>query len=66
MTVEFRDKAVECISRSDLEKYQLAQLRKSVESALKTPFYKKRLKKAGISSADKIKTINDLHQIPLP
>jgi len=64
MTVEFRDKAVECISRSDLEKYQLAQLKKSVESALKTPFYKKRLKKAGISSADKIKTINDLHQIP--
>ncbi len=64
MATLFRDKAVESIERGALEKYQLTYLRKSVESALKTPFYQKRLKKAGISCADKIKSLEDLDRIP--
>lgn len=60
----FWDKEIETISRTDLEKLQTAALKKQVENALRTPFYKERLTKAGITSADSIKSLADLQKIP--
>ena len=60
----FSDKEIEAISRTDLEKLQTAALKKQVENALRTPFYKERLTKAGITSADSIKSLADLQKIP--
>ncbi len=64
MSTVYRDKAVECISPKDLKFYQGAQLQKTIYSALKAPFYQKRLNKAGINSPEDIKTLDDLKKIP--
>ena len=58
------DKPVETIGKSALRKLQLARLKKTVEYALRTPFYQARLKKAGIKSARDIKQLEDLNRIP--
>jgi phenylacetate-CoA ligase len=64
MTIAFRDKTIECISRADLEQYQLKYLKETLSSALKTSFYQKRLKKNKIDSPASIKTLSDLEKIP--
>lgn len=60
----FWDKDIETIQKAALEKLQLKYLRETVALALKTPFYKKRLSKAGITYASDIKTLADLDKIP--
>ncbi|AQT68283.1 Phenylacetate-coenzyme A ligase [Anaerohalosphaera lusitana] len=64
MQVPFWDERIETASRGDLEALQLERLKKVVDSAFKTPFYKKRLAKAGMSSSDDIKSLEDLKKIP--
>ncbi|HOW43298.1 MAG TPA: phenylacetate--CoA ligase [Candidatus Omnitrophota bacterium] len=63
-TSAFWDKKMETISRESLKKLQLARLKETVRFALKTPFYRTRLKKAGIASADAIKRWEDIKKIP--
>ncbi|HHU37387.1 MAG TPA: phenylacetate--CoA ligase [Treponema sp.] len=62
--VPFRDKKIETASREELEKVQLAGLKKQVENGLKTPFYRDRLIKAGITSPDAITKVSDIRLLP--
>ncbi|HNX81174.1 MAG TPA: phenylacetate--CoA ligase [Candidatus Omnitrophota bacterium] len=64
MEIAYFNKAIETISRYDLEHLQLERLRRSVDAALQTSFYKNRLTKAGIVSSADIKTCADLQRIP--
>lgn len=58
------DKAGETLERTALKSLQLRRLKETITCALKTPFYKKRLREAGINSAQDIKSLGDLKQIP--
>jgi phenylacetate-CoA ligase len=64
MEIPYWDKEIETVDRAGLEKIQLERLRDAVSCALKTPFYKRRLGEAGISSSDEIKGLEDLQRIP--
>ncbi len=64
MEVNFWDKEIETIDKSSLKALQLKRLKETVGYALKTPFYKSRLKKAGINSGDDIKHWEDYKKIP--
>lgn len=64
MEFSFWDKKVETMSREDIEKCQVASLKKQVENAFRTPFYKERLTKAGITGPESIKNLSDLQKIP--
>jgi len=64
MELNFWNKELETLGRDGLKKLQLKRLKETVRQALKTPFYKKRLKEAGINSADDIKSLEDLKKIP--
>ena len=60
----FWDKKTETMSRADIEKCQLEGLKKQIENAMRTPFYKERLTKAGITGPESIKSLDDLRKIP--
>ena len=60
----FRDKAIETIDRSALEKLQLAHLKTTFATALKTRFYEHRSRKAVVKSADELHTLQDIEKIP--
>ena len=60
----YDDQEVERLDRDALKALQLLRLKKTVSTALTTPFYKKRLKDAGISSAEDIRTLDDIKKIP--
>ncbi|MCX5687973.1 MAG: AMP-binding protein, partial [Candidatus Omnitrophica bacterium] len=64
METTYWNKKIETINRDALKKLQLEKLRKTIDSALKTRFYKSRLKKAGINSSKDIKSLADLENIP--
>ncbi|GHV65367.1 phenylacetate-coenzyme A ligase [Spirochaetia bacterium] len=64
MTYQYWNPKMETLPRPELEAFQLAQLKTAVGQALRTPFYKERLGKAGIANADAIKTLEDLRRIP--
>ena len=64
MEIYYRDKSIETIDRISLKKLQLEKLRKTIDNALKTRFYKERLKKAKVKSGRDIKSIADLEKIP--
>ncbi|MDR1218415.1 MAG: phenylacetate--CoA ligase [Treponema sp.] len=55
---------METMSRSDLEAFQVKRLKWAVKNALRTPFYAKKLKEAGVDSPDIIRTLDDLRRIP--
>lgn len=63
-TIPFWDKKIETASREEIEKIQLAGLKKEVDQALKTDFYKKCLAQAGISSGNDIHTLTDIRKLP--
>ncbi|MCX5707515.1 MAG: phenylacetate--CoA ligase [Candidatus Omnitrophica bacterium] len=65
MEINFWDKEIETIDKAALKVLQLKRLKETVSCALKTQFYKPRLKKAGINSADDIKHWEDYKKIPL-
>lgn len=62
--VPFWDKENEFMERSALEALQLKLLQTQVDNALRTPFYSKRLKDAGINGSTDIKTLDDLRRLP--
>ncbi|MDD5347412.1 MAG: phenylacetate--CoA ligase [Candidatus Omnitrophica bacterium] len=64
MKTSYWEKEIETIDRTSLKKLQLKRLKESVAVALKTPFYKARLKKAGITGPDDIKHWEDYKKIP--
>jgi len=64
MNIDYWNKSIETGDREVLEKTQLADLRKTVDQALKTDFYGKRLRTEGIESGEDIRSIADLHRIP--
>lgn len=61
---QYWDKETETLPRDELEALQLRLLRDTVDRALRTPFYKDRLERAGIRSGGDIKTLQDLSRIP--
>jgi phenylacetate-CoA ligase len=61
---QYWNKQFETMPRADLEAWQLQQLKTMVSYALRTPFYQKRLVKAGIKSSGDIKSLEDLRSIP--
>jgi phenylacetate-CoA ligase len=64
MDSSFWDDKNETMDRSSLDGLQLKLLRETVTQALKTPMYRKKFKDCGISSADAIKSLDDLRRLP--
>ncbi len=62
--IVFRHKEIETLPLPQLKELQRQKLQKTVEAALKTPFYKKRLNDAGIRDARDIQTEADFRKIP--
>ncbi len=60
----FRDRPVETASRETIEAIQLEGLKRQIELALKTPFYRDRLAEAGIAGPDDIESLADIRKIP--
>ena len=54
---------LEKMPRKQLEELQVKKLKESINVALKSPFYKKRLGELGIT-ADSINSLEDLRKIP--
>ena len=58
------NKKMEAISRSELEKHQLKQLKKTVHLVYdQVPFYQRKFKEMGVKPAD-IKTLDDIRKLP--
>jgi phenylacetate-CoA ligase len=64
MAKRFWDEAAETMGRGEIETHQLSELRRAVERALRTPFYRPRLEGVGIRSASDIRSLADLSRIP--
>ena len=62
--IVFRHQEIETLPQPQLKELQRQKLQKTVEAALKTPFYKKRLNDAGIRDARDIQTEADFQKIP--
>ena len=62
--IVFRHQEIETLPLPQLKELQRQKLQKTVEAALKTPFYKKRLNDAGIREARDIQTEADFRKIP--
>ena len=55
---------IETMNRAELELLQVKRLKKSIETALQTPFYQRVLGEKGITSSDAINSLEDLKKIP--
>ncbi|MEW5814585.1 MAG: phenylacetate--CoA ligase [Spirochaetota bacterium] len=64
MEIRYWNKEVETLGRDELEKLKLSRLKETLHWALKTPFYKKRLREAGITSPEDVKSLGELQKIP--
>ncbi|MHC5116174.1 MAG: phenylacetate--CoA ligase family protein [Planctomycetota bacterium] len=64
MDITYWNKDLETMDRSAIESMQLDRLQALVDQSLKTEFFKKRLSRAGISSAEDIKSLGDLRRLP--
>ena len=64
MSIQLWNSEVETIDAEQLRRRQLSDLKATVDHALKTSFYKNRLKEAGISSGEDITSFDDLKRIP--
>lgn len=60
----FHDREIETMDAEALKALQLLRFKKAVTSALKTPFYKKRLNGVGLESAEDLKSLEDIKKIP--
>ncbi|QEN09391.1 phenylacetate--CoA ligase [Oceanispirochaeta crateris] len=60
----YEDEEVERLDRDALKALQLLRLKKTITTALITPFYKERLMAVGIQSAEDIRTLEDIRKIP--
>ena len=64
MKTPFLDKRLETMDRPSLRLEQLRLLQESVDQALKTPFYRKKLEGTGITSGYDIKALPDITRLP--
>lgn len=62
--IVFRHKEIETMPQEALKALQKQKLKKTLEAALKTPFYKERLHAVGITRAEDVKTEADFQKIP--
>jgi phenylacetate-CoA ligase len=60
----FWNRQLETMSRAEIEACQLEGLKRQITNALRTPFYKERLEKCGITGPESIKSLKDLQKIP--
>ena len=58
------DKSAETIPEEELKRRQLAGFQATVDQALKTPFYRERLRKAGITSGADVGSLKSVQDIP--
>ena len=63
MNGEYWQPEIETMPREELRKLQAEKLKRTVETALRSPFYGNRLGRLGITS-DTIKTVDDIRKIP--
>jgi phenylacetate-CoA ligase len=63
MDSEYWQRELETMPRPELEKLQVEKLKRTINIALQSPMYKKRLGDLGIN-ADTIKTVDDIRKIP--
>ena len=63
MNGEYWQPEIETMPREELKKLQAEKLRRTIETALKSPFYGQRLGRLGITP-DSIKTVDDIRKIP--
>jgi phenylacetate-CoA ligase len=64
MNYQYWNPEIEKMPRPELEALQLTKFKTEIGHALRTPFYKDRLVKAGIKSEEDIKSLDDLRRIP--
>ncbi|MCQ2973638.1 MAG: phenylacetate--CoA ligase [Bacteroidales bacterium] len=62
-TEKYYQPEIETMKREDLEKLQVERLKKTIEIAMKSPFYGKLYSEKGITP-DTIKTIDDIRKLP--
>ncbi|MCM1322430.1 MAG: phenylacetate--CoA ligase [Bacteroides sp.] len=62
--IPFWDKNIETICRDDLASMQFSLLKKQIDNALRTPFYRARLKQAGIDGSGCLHSLDDLRRLP--
>ncbi len=62
--IPFRDRRIETAPRAVIEWMQLDGLRRQIDNALKTEYYRPKLLAAGITSSDDIKTLDDIRRVP--
>ncbi|RKX83164.1 MAG: phenylacetate--CoA ligase, partial [Spirochaetes bacterium] len=60
----YYNKEIETMDREALKALQLIRYKKTIISALKTPFYKERLNGIGIEKAEDLKSLDDIKKIP--
>ncbi|HET6495961.1 MAG TPA: AMP-binding protein, partial [Thermoleophilia bacterium] len=64
MDIRYWNKDLETLDRSSLKTLQLKLLQETVNWALKTPFYQRRLGKIGIKSGDDMRSLEDVLKVP--
>lgn len=64
MNLEYWNTSIETASRDELEAGQLEDLKRTVDSALCTDFYRERLHSVGLKSGEDITSLEDLKSIP--
>lgn len=64
MDVNFWNREAETMERGALEALQLSRLQTVVAYAFRTPFYQKRLSRAGLNGPEDIRSLADLQRIP--
>lgn len=62
--VRFHDEELETLDRQALEALQLFRIKRTVKTALTTPFYKERLNGIGLKNPADLKTLADVEKIP--
>lgn len=63
-TIPFWEKAIETASRAEIERIQLAGLKRQITQALRTDFYGARLSSCGIRGSDDINSLADIAKLP--
>jgi len=64
MEMTYWNRQAETMERAALEQLQIQRMRSIIAQALKTPFYQKRLSRAGITSPDQFRSLADMQRLP--
>ncbi len=64
MEMTYWNRQAETMERAVLEQLQIQRMRSIIAQALKTPFYQKRLSRAGITSPDQFRSLADMQRLP--